>query len=87
MKVALNFAEHVAVNGIREVGTVGFALLASANLACAGPSRTWILDGEAPDFAALLADVNRAQKKFLSSSMSSALDGVCDAMQKDLPCP
>lgn len=87
MKVSLNFAEYAAVNGIREVGATGFALLASARLASGGPTRSWILEGEPTGFAALLADVNRAQKKTLSSSMSSALDGVCNAIAKDMPCP
>lgn len=80
MKISLSFAEYAAVNSIREVGSAAFALLAAAKLAKEGNTRTWIIEGEEEGFGALLDDVNRAQRKTLSSTMSAALESVCSAI-------
>ncbi len=81
MHISLSFAEYAAVNGIREVGPPGFALLAEAKLAKDGSNRTWILEGDKKGFESLLADVRRAQLRTLSSTMSSALHGVSTAIE------
>lgn len=80
MNISLSFAEYAAVNGIREVGPAGFALLASAKLAKVGNDRAWVLDGDKRGFDALLADVKRAQLRTLSSTMGLALQGVSNAI-------
>jgi hypothetical protein len=80
LNISLSFAEYAAVNSIREVGPAAFALLSAAKLAKIGNNRTWILEGDQAGFGSLLADVNRAQRRTLSSTMSSALEGVSSAI-------
>jgi len=81
MNVSLSFAEYAAANSIREVGPTSFALLSTATLGVAGSNRTWILKGEAAGFGSLLADVKSARKRTLSSGISTALAGVCTAIE------
>lgn len=85
MKISLNFAEYAAVNAIREVGAVAFALLAAAKLAKDGSTRAWVIEGDKAGFDALLSDVNRAQRKTMSSTLSAALGGVCSAIENIAP--